>query len=163
VNATGIDYLNGLYCYAIVLTQNQIEAENLVEQTYARVAPAIAHLTDGNSAKALYSEVLRNTWLHQFKKRPPDSRVPQTDGQDCQAVDWVEICKDSHDADTDKTDETRMREAIMKLTAEFREIIVLREFEDLSYREIAEIVDCSKGTVVSRVAIARSSLRALLS
>jgi RNA polymerase sigma-70 factor (ECF subfamily) len=56
----------------------------------------------------------------------------------------------------------RVREAIHQLPDDFREVIFLREYEDLSYREIAELVGCAVGTVMSRLARARARLRNLL-
>ena len=56
-----------------------------------------------------------------------------------------------------------MREAIQQLSSELREIIVLREFEELTYGEIANLLGCPIGTVMSRLARARSKLRTLVS
>jgi RNA polymerase sigma-70 factor (ECF subfamily) len=56
-----------------------------------------------------------------------------------------------------------VRAAIQKLPEEFREIILLREYEDLSYQEIASVLDCPVGTVMSRLGRARAKLRGLLS
>jgi RNA polymerase sigma-70 factor, ECF subfamily len=56
----------------------------------------------------------------------------------------------------------QLRTAIQKLPIEFREIIMLREYEDLSYREVANILDCPVGTVMSRLARAREKLREYL-
>jgi RNA polymerase sigma-70 factor, ECF subfamily len=56
-----------------------------------------------------------------------------------------------------------VRDAIEQLPVEFREIIILREYEDLSYQEIAALLECPPGTVMSRLARARSRLRELLS
>jgi RNA polymerase sigma-70 factor (ECF subfamily) len=56
-----------------------------------------------------------------------------------------------------------VREAIQQLSSEFREIILLRRFEELTYQEIANLLGCSTGTVISRLARARSKLRALAS
>ena len=55
-----------------------------------------------------------------------------------------------------------MRAAIEQLPLEFREIIILREYEELSYQEIAAVLDCPPGTVMSRLARARFKLRELL-
>ena len=57
----------------------------------------------------------------------------------------------------------QVREAIQQLPVDFREVILLREFEELSYQEIATILDCPAGTVMSRLARARAKLRTLLS
>jgi len=57
----------------------------------------------------------------------------------------------------------RVREAIQQLSSELREIILLREFEELTYQEIANLLGCPIGTVMSRLARARSKLRTLVS
>jgi RNA polymerase sigma-70 factor (ECF subfamily) len=57
----------------------------------------------------------------------------------------------------------QVRAAIQQLPLEFREIIILREYEELSYKEIAAVLNCPSGTVMSRLARARSKLRDLLS
>jgi RNA polymerase sigma-70 factor (ECF subfamily) len=56
----------------------------------------------------------------------------------------------------------QVRDAIQQLPDEFREIVVLREYEELSYQEIATLLDCPAGTVMSRLGRARSKLRSLL-
>jgi RNA polymerase sigma-70 factor (ECF subfamily) len=60
-------------------------------------------------------------------------------------------------------EQEQVRAAIQQLSSEFSEIIILREFEELSYQEIATILECPLGTVMSRLARARSKLGDLLS
>jgi RNA polymerase sigma-70 factor (ECF subfamily) len=60
-------------------------------------------------------------------------------------------------------EQEQVRTAIQQLPVEFREIVILREYEDLSYQEIAAVLECPLGTVMSRLARARSKLRDLLS
>jgi len=61
-----------------------------------------------------------------------------------------------------KVEAEEVRKAIRQLPEDFREIIVLREYEELSYQEIAQVLNCPAGTVMSRLARARSRLRTLL-
>ena len=75
----------------------------------------------------------------------------------------VESSKDSHDLYVSKVEAEQVRAAIKELSAEFREVILLREYEDLSYQEIANVLDCPVGTVMSRLGRARAKLRVLLS
>src|SRR5258708_38506119 len=74
----------------------------------------------------------------------------------------VGLFKNSHDLYVSKMEAEQVRAAIQKLSEEFREIILLREYEDLSYHEIASILGCPVGTVMSRLGRARAKLRALL-
>ena len=70
--------------------------------------------------------------------------------------------KDQHDIFVSNENSTAIRSAINKLPFEFREIIILREFQDLSYQEIAEVLGCPAGTVMSRLGRARARLRTML-
>jgi len=73
---------------------------------------------------------------------------------------WPKI---PHDGYVNRVEREQGWEAIQRLPVEFREIIILREYEELSYQEIAALLDCPPGTVMSRLARARSHLRELLS
>ncbi len=74
----------------------------------------------------------------------------------------IETAKDPHALHVSKVEVEQLREAIMRLPLEFREIILLREYGEFSYQEIAALLDCPPGTVMSRLARARSKLRTLL-
>jgi RNA polymerase sigma-70 factor (ECF subfamily) len=75
----------------------------------------------------------------------------------------VEPSKDPHALYVSKVEREQVREAIQQLSEEFREIIVLREYGELSYQELASVLGCPAGTVMSRLGRARSKLRLLLS
>jgi RNA polymerase sigma-70 factor (ECF subfamily) len=75
----------------------------------------------------------------------------------------IETSKDPHAQCESKMEQEKVRNAIQQLPEESREIILLREYEELSYQEIAAMLDCPVGTVMSRLARARAKLRALLS
>ena len=75
----------------------------------------------------------------------------------------VEPSKNAYDLYVSKMETQQVRAAIQELPVEFREIILLREYEDLSYLEIASLLDCPVGTVMSRLGRARAKLRTLLS
>jgi RNA polymerase sigma-70 factor, ECF subfamily len=74
----------------------------------------------------------------------------------------VEPSKNSHDLYVSKLEAEQVRAAVQELPVEFREVILLREYEDFSYREIASILHCPLGTVMSRLGRARAKLGALL-
>jgi RNA polymerase sigma-70 factor (ECF subfamily) len=87
----------------------------------------------------------------------------EIEGEDGVANSIAEPSKNSHDLYVSKMEAEQVRAAIQELTVESREIILLREYEDLSYQEIASVLNCPVGTVMSRLGRARAKLRALLS
>ena len=157
----GIEYLDGLYSYAMVLTRNHAEAEDLVQEAYARAMRAMQRLRADGNIKAWLFTVLKNIWFDQLRKRrngPPFVDIEGPDG----AANIVEPSKNSHDIYMSKLEIQQVRAAIQQLPVEFREVILLREYEDLSYREIASILRCPLGTVRSRLGRARAKLGTLL-
>jgi RNA polymerase sigma-70 factor (ECF subfamily) len=162
-DASGVEYLDGLYSYALVLTRNHAEAEDLVQETYVRALPAMGRLRADSNTKAWLFTILRNVWLNQLRKWRNGPQMIEMEGDDGVANSIVEPSKDSHDLYVSKLEAERVRAAIQELPTDFREIILLREYEDLSYQEIASVLDCPVGTVMSRLGRARAKLRGLLS
>jgi RNA polymerase sigma-70 factor (ECF subfamily) len=162
-DAIGLEHLDGLYSYALVLTRNHAEAEDLVQETYVRAIPAMGRLRAGSNTKGWLFTILRNVWLNQLRKWRNGPQMIETDVGDDIANSIVETSKDSHDLYVSKLEAEQVRAAIQELPVDFREIILLREYEDLSYQEIANLLDCPVGTVMSRLGRARAKLRVLLS
>jgi RNA polymerase sigma-70 factor (ECF subfamily) len=162
-DATGILYLDGLYSYAMVLTRNHAEAEDLVQETYVRAVKAMGRLREGSNIKGWLLVILRNVWFNQLRKRRNSPEMVELDLGDNIANSIAEPSKNSHDLYVSKMEAEQVRAAIQELSVEFREIILLREYEDLSYQQIASVLDCPVGTVMSRLARARAKLRASLS
>jgi RNA polymerase sigma-70 factor (ECF subfamily) len=161
-DATGLEYLDGLYSYAMVLTRNPAEAEDLVQETYVRAMPAMNRLRSDSNVKGWLFKILRNAWLNHLRKRRTAAEIAWTDMEDGSEIDIVEPSKDSYQAFVSKMEREQVQTAIQALSPKFREIILLREFEELSYDQIAGLLDCPVGTVMSRLARARSKLRVLL-
>jgi RNA polymerase sigma-70 factor (ECF subfamily) len=161
--APGVEYLDGLYSYALVLTRNHAEAEDLVQETYVRALPAMGRLRADSNTKGWLFTILRNVRLNQLRKWRNGPQMIQIDVGDGVADCIVEPSKDSHDVYVSKMEAEQVRAAIQELPVDFREIILLREYEDLSYHEIASVLDCPVGTVMSRLGRARAKLRVLLS
>jgi RNA polymerase sigma-70 factor (ECF subfamily) len=159
----GSEYIDGLYSYALVLTHNHAEAEDLVQETYVRAIPAIVRLRPESNIKAWLFKILRNIWFNQLRKRRTDPQMVHTDMEGGSIENLVNPGKDSYEIYAGKVDVRKVRAAIAQLSLEFREVILLREFEELSYQEIAGLLDCPTGTVMSRLSRARSKLRVLLS
>jgi RNA polymerase sigma-70 factor (ECF subfamily) len=152
-------YMDGLYGYAMVLTRNAAVAADLVQETYARAMDPMGRLREDSNTKAWLYTILRNIRLNQVRQQRTRSRL-LADENTADLV--IETAKDPHALHVSKLEVEQVREAIMRLPLEFREIILLREYGELSYQEIATLLDCPPGTVMSRLARARSKLRTLL-
>jgi len=160
----GVEHINGLFSYALVLTRNRSEAEDLVQETYVRAIGAMGRLRPESNVKIWLFTILRNIWLNQLRQRRTAPQIVEMD------VEGINVGIGTKTSDDDPyalyvstLERNQVREAIDQLPADFREIILLREYEELSYQEIAAILDCPTGTVMSRLARARAKLRALLS
>jgi RNA polymerase sigma-70 factor (ECF subfamily) len=152
-------YMDGLYGYAMVLTRNATVAADLVQETYVRATEPMGPLREHSNARACLYTILRNIGLNQVRQQRTRSRL-LADENSADLV--IETAKDPHALCVSNVEVERVREALMRLPLEFREIILLREYGEFSYQEIATLLDCSPGTVMSRMATARSKLRALL-
>jgi RNA polymerase sigma-70 factor, ECF subfamily len=153
-------YLDGLYGYAMVLSNDRADAEDLVQETCLRALWAIDGLREQSNVKGWFFTILRNIWLNQVRR----TRAVQIEvGFDSNASEPADEAQDPHTAYASGLERERVRAAIQQLPLAFREIILLREYEELSYQEIAAVLDCPPGTVMSRLARARSKLRNLLS
>jgi RNA polymerase sigma-70 factor, ECF subfamily len=158
----GIEYLDGLYSYAMVLTRNHAEAEDLVQETYTRAMQAMQKLRADSNIKGWLFTILKNMWFNQLRKRRNGPQMVEIEAGNDLANNIVEPSKNPHDLYVSKLEAEQVRTAVQELPVEFREVILLREYEDFSYREIASILHCPLGTVMSRLGRARAKLGALL-
>jgi RNA polymerase sigma-70 factor (ECF subfamily) len=156
------DYLDGLYGYAMVLSRNSAEAEDLVQETCLRALRGMDGLRSGASAKSWLFTILRNIWLNQLRHRRTAPDVVELDSDGSRPIEPADATPDPHSIYVAKVEREQVRAAVQQLPVEFREIIILREYEELSYHEIAAVLDCPSGTVMSRLARARARLRELL-
>jgi RNA polymerase sigma-70 factor (ECF subfamily) len=156
------EYLDGLYSYALVLSRNQAEAQDLVQETCLRALRAMERLRPDSNVKSWLFTILRNIWLNQLRQRKGAPDVVDLDSDEYCENRAVDSSKDPYAAYVSDLEGVQVRQAIEQLPREFREIILLREYEELSYEEIAAMLQCPIGTVMSRLARARSKLRDLL-
>lgn len=158
-----LDFIDGLYGYAMAITRNRTDAEDLVQETYVRAIPRQGSLRPGSNVKSWLFTILRNIHLNQLRKQRTAPRIVEIDADEGNSNIIVETSKDPFARYVSKTEREWVIEALQQLPSEFREIVVLREYEELPYQEIASILDYPIGTVMSRLARARSKLRTLLS
>ena len=156
-------YIDGLFGYAMVLARNPTEAADLVQETYVRALKAKESLRPSSNVKSWLFTILRNIWLNQVRHQRTAPRIIELDANEGIVDVAIDMSEDPHAQYVSKIERETVRNAIQELPAEFREIIILREYEELSYQEIAAMLDCPAGTVMSRLGRARSKLRMLLS
>jgi RNA polymerase sigma-70 factor (ECF subfamily) len=156
-------YMDGLYAYAMVLSRNPAMAADLVQETYLRALKAKASLRPDSNVKSWLFTILRNIWLNHLRHERARPKIAELDSDENLADVSVATTEDPLDLYLRKRQRERVRAAIQQLPIEFREIIVLREYEELPYSEIANVLQCPMGTVMSRLARARSRLGDLLS
>jgi RNA polymerase sigma-70 factor (ECF subfamily) len=157
------EVFHGLYGYAMVLSRDRTEAEDLVQETCVRAIQAIENLRPDSNVKSWLFTILRNIWLNRLRRRRTAPKMVELDGDESTAQAAVAASKDPLALYVSKVEREQVREAIQQLSDEFREVIVLREYGELSYQEIANVLGCPAGTVMSRLGRARSKLRSLLS
>jgi len=158
-----LEHADGLFSYALALTRNVHEAEDLVQETYLRAIQGMEGLREDGNAQAWLYAILRNIRLNQIRQQHTRPRLLELDADEKSADLIAETAKDPHALYVSKVEKLQVHEALEQLSEEFRQIIMLREFAELSYQEIATVLGCAQGTVMSRLARARRKLRTLLS
>jgi RNA polymerase sigma-70 factor (ECF subfamily) len=159
-----LEHIDALYGYAVTLTRDQTEAEDLVQETYLRAVRAFGQLVPNSNLKSWLFVILRNAWLNQIRHTRNGPRFIELDNEQEDLARWPDqLAGDPHVVYLRKLERREIKEAIESLPPLYREIVVLRDIEGFSYQEIATLLDCPAGTVMSRLGRARKKLRQLLS
>ena len=157
-----LSHTDALFRYAMALCRNVATAEDLVQETCLRALSARNQLRPDSNHKGWLFTILRNIWLNELRKGRWTPQTLDTETDTTASSIPASPDGDPHVHYVSKLEVVQVREAIQQLPEEFREIIILREYDELSYQEIAEILQCPAGTVMSRLARARSRLRSIL-
>ena len=150
-----LPHLDAAYNLAKWLLGNEQDAQDVVQEAYLRAFKSFSGF-HGSNGRAWLLTIVRNTSYTLFKKnRAVDFTTTFDEEIHAPGYDSVSpatLLEQSEDAEL-------IREAMDELPAEFREILVLRHQEDLSYKEIADVAQIPPGTVMSRLARARAKLK----
>jgi RNA polymerase sigma-70 factor, ECF subfamily len=160
---SALEHLDALYGFAMTLTRNQTEAEDLVQETYLRAVRASDQLLPDSNLKSWLFVIMRNAWLNQVRHTRSGPRFVGLEDEGGAFQRLAHIGDDPHVVYLRKLELAEIREAIESLPRQYREIIVLRDVEGFSYQQIAGMLGCPAGTVMSRLGRAREKLRRLLS
>jgi len=155
---TVLPHLDAAFNYARWLTKNHAEAEDVIQDACVRAMRFFSSLRDDDARRWLFA-IVRNTWYTRvsrwsnMRQAAPSAGAPYDPPDD--ALDPEERLMQQHSVAV-------VRGALEQLPVDFREVIVLREIEGLSYKEIADVLRVPIGTVMSRLARARERLLAAL-
>jgi RNA polymerase sigma-70 factor, ECF subfamily len=146
-----------LYNFAHWLTKNREEAEDLVQETYAKALRGFPSFRIGTNFRAWMYRILRNTFLTS-RTGLAASMTSALDDEE----GGPELAVESDTPESilmDRSNSKILQDAIAELPLHFREVILLCEVEEMSYQEIAETLSVPLGTVMSRLSRARRMLR----
>lgn len=159
-NQIALSHLDALYGYAMVLTRDENEAEDLVQDTYLRAATAVGQLASDGNLKSWLFVIMRNAWLNQLRRRRTGPRFVEIESDEGVGFGLADsMAADPQAMYFRNLEREEVRAAIENLPTIYREIVVLRDIEGFSYQEIATLIQCPAGTVMSRLARARARLR----
>jgi RNA polymerase sigma-70 factor (ECF subfamily) len=153
-----LPHLDAAYNLARWLTHNDADAEDVVQEAYLRAFRFFGGF-HGQDGRAWLLGIVRNTsytWMQH--NRSPQLNMPLDD-------ELQEVKSNDPGPEAlllQKTDTQMLRQAVEELPVEFREVLVLRELDEMSYKQIAVVADLPLGTVMSRLARARKRLQKIL-
>jgi RNA polymerase sigma-70 factor (ECF subfamily) len=153
-----LQHLDAAYRYARWLSRSANDADDVLQEATLRAYRGFDNLR-GSDAKAWLLTIVRNCHLTAISQRQRHKLVPLPEDPDDLGIELIASTPGPEAAAMDRDDRRTLRRLLAVLPEEQREVLVLREVEDLDYREIATITSLPIGTVMSRLARARASLR----
>ena len=140
----------GLYRYAYRLSGSCQEAEDLTQETFCLAQNKLDQLRDETRAKSWLFTILRNVYLHRLRQVKQEKQVP---------LDGIAELPERASEPSAVVDSAQLQKVLGELPEAFRTPLILYYFEEFSYKDIAEQMNVPLGTVMSRLARAKTFLR----
>lgn len=152
-----LQYMDSLYNLALRMTRDENEAQDLIQDAYLRAYRFFDKFEKGTNFRAWLFKITKNIYINKYRK---ELKTPQMlDVSDVEAVGGLPDSETPEQEIFDKLLDDDVADALDSLPDEFRLAILLSDIEGFSYKEIAEILDCPIGTVMSRLHRGRKLLR----
>jgi len=159
-----LSYMDQLYAAAMRMTRNPADAEDLVQETYAKAFAAQDKFTMGTNLKAWLYRIQTNAFINTYRKKQREPKRSDADNIE----DWQLAAASEHTSSglasaeavaLDSLGDEVIKQALSELSEEFRMAVYLSDVEGFAYKEIAQIMDTPVGTVMSRLHRGRKLLR----
>ena len=155
-------YMKQAYFIALGLVGNHEDALDLSQEAFFRAYSKINQLNPKRKFFPWFYQILKNLCFSHLRKRSGRHQQNLEEVNEVQVASSAGSCFDPHAVAERNEVEERVWKAIDQLNEKHREMIVVRHFQNLSYEEIAQILLCTRGTVMSRLYNARKKLKELL-
>jgi RNA polymerase sigma-70 factor, ECF subfamily len=164
-----LGYMRQLHAKASRMTRNHTDAEDLVQETYARAFASFHQFQDGTNLRAWLNRILTNTFISGYRKRQHEPVLTTASLEDWQleraharSAQSPAAARSAEELALERIPDASVTDALRQLPDDFRRAVCLADVEGLGYREIAQVMHCPVGTVMSRLHRGRGRLRELL-
>jgi RNA polymerase sigma-70 factor (ECF subfamily) len=159
-----LEHLDPLYSAALRLTKNERDAEDLVQDAFLRAFRFFDKFERGTNMKAWLFKILTNTFINKYRRRVKEKSVVEGAAREATNENFVtrepsESASNPEQYFFEKLLSDDVIRSIDALPIDFRLVVILADLQEFSYKEIAEVLDCPVGTVMSRLYRGRKLLQ----